>query len=322
MTIVLALLAFVFVLFMSGVFSGSEIGMYSLSRPRLEAECAQGHRAARLVRSLVRNEAWLLATLLVGNNLTYQASTLVGAWLLAPLAIPAGFTELVITLVVTPPMLIFGELFPKDHFRRKPHALLGATAPILHVLRIVLAPVVFPLQLLGGGLSRLFGSDSAELTRVQGREAVIELLRERETTLQPQVEKLARNVLELRGRRVERVMIPWKKVEVLRSDASLEVLRVRCAESTFSRYPITDAKGGVRGYVHQLEVLAASPDTAPASLLRPLLALEPDTPLDRALARLRASGQRAAVVGSPSRPVGWVTLKDLVEEISGELARW
>ena len=88
------------------------------------------------------------------------------------------------------------------------------------------------------------------------------------------------------------------------------------------RITITDAKGGVRGYVHQLEVLGASPDTAPASLLRPLLALEPDTPLDRALARLRASGQRAAVVGSPSRPVGWVTLKDLVEEISGDLAGW
>jgi len=56
--------------------------------------------------------------------------------------------------------------------------------------------------------------------------------------------------------------------------------------------------------------------------LRPMVAIEPDTPLDRALASLRATGQRAALVGSPARPAGLVTLKDLVEEISGELARW
>jgi CBS domain containing-hemolysin-like protein len=27
-------------------------------------------------------------------------------------------------------------------------------------------------------------------------------------------------------------------------------------------------------------------------------------------------------VGAPDRPLGWVTLKDLVEEISGELGGW
>jgi CBS domain containing-hemolysin-like protein len=45
-------------------------------------------------------------------------------------------------------------------------------------------------------------------------------------------------------------------------------------------------------------------------------------PLDRALARLRQTGQRAALVGSAEAPLGLVTLKDLVEEISGELHRW
>jgi CBS domain containing-hemolysin-like protein len=57
-------------------------------------------------------------------------------------------------------------------------------------------------------------------------------------------------------------------------------------------------------------------------LIRPLIVLDPATPLDRALSRLRQSGQRAALVGSPAKPVGWVTLKDLVEEVTGELSRW
>jgi CBS domain containing-hemolysin-like protein len=37
---------------------------------------------------------------------------------------------------------------------------------------------------------------------------------------------------------------------------------------------------------------------------------------------MRASGQRLAVVGSLAEPLGLLTLKDLVEEISGELGDW
>ena len=51
-------------------------------------------------------------------------------------------------------------------------------------------------------------------------------------------------------------------------------------------------------------------------------AVPPDLPVDRTLARLRAAGQRMAIVGTREAPVGVVTLKDLLEEISGDLARW
>ena len=44
--------------------------------------------------------------------------------------------------------------------------------------------------------------------------------------------------------------------------------------------------------------------------------------LPRALARLRAGGQRMAIVGTLTRPLGLATLKDLLEEISGDLAGW
>jgi CBS domain containing-hemolysin-like protein len=50
--------------------------------------------------------------------------------------------------------------------------------------------------------------------------------------------------------------------------------------------------------------------------------LVPGTPVDRALARLRSGGQRLAVVGTSERPEGLVTLKDVLEEISGDLAGW
>jgi CBS domain containing-hemolysin-like protein len=85
---------------------------------------------------------------------------------------------------------------------------------------------------------------------------------------------------------------------------------------------VVDAQGSARGYVHQLEALAAGEDVPLERLMRPLMALDPATPLDRALALLRQAGQRTALVGTAASPAGLVTLKDLVEEISGELERW
>ena len=37
---------------------------------------------------------------------------------------------------------------------------------------------------------------------------------------------------------------------------------------------------------------------------------------------MRAAGQRIALVGTPEVPLGIVTLKDLVQTISGELGGW
>jgi len=322
MSVLAPLVALALVVFLSALCSGAEIGMYSLSRTQLDAEAAAGGRTARMLRSLVTRESWLLATLLVANNVTHQASTLLASLALAPLSIPGQWIELVIATLVTPPMLLFGELLPKDLFRRRPNVLSSRCAPFIYVLRAALAPLAFPLQLFSGAIARLLGFDSGELARVKGREAVIDLLRERESELSPHVEKLARNVLDLRGVRVERVMVPWRSVESVRLAASAEQLREQAGASPYSRLPVVDARGAVKGYVHQLEVLGApAPRTADAHL-RPLLEFAPDTPLDRALTKLKQTGQRAALVGDAARPLGLVTLKDLVEEISGELARW
>jgi len=308
--------------FLSALCSGAEIGMYSLSRTHVDAEAANGRRTARLLRSLISRESWLLATLLVANNVSHQAATFVGESVLAPLGVPSSWMELSITVLLAPPMFLFGELLPKDLFRRRPNVLMAWCAPFLYATRALLAPLAFPLQWITSGAARLLGFDSDELARVRGREAVIDLLRERESELSPHVERLARNVLDLRSLRVDRVMVPWRAVECVKLGATPAELRAQLGESTYSRLPAVDGRGVVRGYVHQLEVLGAESPGDAAAHLRPLLELPPDTPLDRALSRLKLSGQRAALVGDAAKPLGLVTLKDLVEEISGELARW
>lgn len=307
----------------SAVCSGGETGLYSLSRARVETGVgATRQRSAQIIRRLLRDETGLLVTLLVANNAVNQTAAYLSEALVAGYGVPAAWRELAATALLTPPLFLFGELLPKDLFRRRPHALVGLVAPGIAAAKVLLWPLTTPLRWLTLIGSKLLGQDAEELVRVQGREAVMQLVRERQGTRHLAVEAMARNVLELRSRRVDRVMVPWKRVEVLPADTSAAQARRRLGVSNFTRLPLLDARGAVRGYLHQLEVLAAGQEVPLERLMRPLMALDPATPLDRALALLRQAGQRTAVVGSTQAPLGLVTLKDLVEEISGELERW
>jgi CBS domain containing-hemolysin-like protein len=171
------LLLFVLLLFASAVFSGSETGFYSLSRVQITAEARQGRWIALLIERLARNPALFLITLLVGNNLCLELLThLVGAEVSTWAFLPAWSVELAVTLLLTPAVFLFGELFPKDLFRRRPRRLYGFFAPVLALARIVFLPVVWPLALLSTGLEHLFGVRARELERALGHERIQEIL--------------------------------------------------------------------------------------------------------------------------------------------------
>ncbi len=307
----------------SALFSGSEIGFYSLSRVQVDLEAHQGNRTSRIVRWLVRDESALLITLVIGNNLAMELATKVGDSLVGSRFGPRT-GAVVVTLMLTPLLFLFGEALPKEVFRRRPHALIGLGAHFVLIVRLVFWPLERLLWLLSTGLERLLGLSSGVVASVRGAETVRAFFEagRQSGALSERAAVLAYNALTLRSMPIERAMVPW--AEVLRVSAedssAAQVEQVR--ESRFTRLPVTDAAGTVTGYVHQLDVLFARGEQAeqsPLEALRPVLVLEADTTVDRALRALRGGGQRAAVVGTLEAPLGWVTLKDLVEEISGDL---
>jgi len=316
-------------LFLSAIFSGSETGIYSHSRIRLEAEARQGKRSARLLRRLLRDDSGMLITLLIGNNLMLELLTHWFELKLVPPGLPSWSDELVVTLLLTPLVFLFGELFPKDLFRRRSHSLLVLVSPVLWLARIVFWPLAKPLQWLSLGLSRLLGQRESGAVLHMRREEMLDILREgtRSGALTPRAEALAHNVLVLRETPVERIMLPWSKVVRIDLDESEPELRSAVGHSQFTRIPAYSlgdtsvaetrrAKPRVVGYLHQLEVLAS--DDKVEESLRELPCFEPSMPVDRALARLRMTGQRLALVGTHQEPKGLVTLMDFVGMISRE----
>jgi len=310
-------------LFASAIFSGSETGLYRLSQARLEVDARAGRRSAKLLRYLVRRESAVLVTILVGNNLALEVLT----WRAKELGASTGegfSQEFLVALTLTPIVFFLGEALPKDLFRRRPHATMAWTADFLLVARFLLWPAERVLSLITKASGFLFGLRGEERRNVSTRESVERLLQEGALlgALEPRAEELARNALELRRVPVERVMTPWEKVVRVNGETDDEALRELVGDSQYSRLPVVDGVGKVTGYLHQLEVLGDGVGSNPLSHLREVLTLSAGTPVDRALARLRVRGVRMAIVGTAENPLGLVALKDLLEEISGDLGSW
>jgi len=306
----------------SAIFSGAETGVYSVSRVRLEAEAQQGRRSARLLARLLRDDATLLITLLIGNNLVLELLTHLVESSVGEFGLPAYAHEVTAAALLTPLVFLFGELIPKDLFRRRPHSLLALVAPVISVFRWIASPLAWPMALLALGLERLLGLRKEDFARILRREEMVELLAEsrRAGSLAPQAEELAHNVLVLRHTPLALVAIPWDRVEWIDLDRGEAEARAAVTGSNLTRLPVLgsgpDKKRVVLGYLHQLDVLGLPPGAPLQASIRPLLELAPDLPLDRAVARLQAAGQRIAVVGSLRAPKGLVSLMDLLASLA------
>lgn len=308
----------------TAVYSGAETAFYRASKVRVDMDARQGSRTARLVRTLLRNETALVIVLVLGLNLCIEFMTHDVESVLVAAGVPKYGIEIWLTLLLTPIVFFFGELLPKELARRRPHAWLRVVAPVVIATRFLLWPFERLMYLVTFLVSRALSLEERLFLEGQGRDAVLDFLREgrRSGAIPHSAEQMARNVLNLRTIPVERCMVAWRDVTRLDARDPDVDLYAAVSRSDHTRLVVVGTDGVVAGYVHQLDVLGGGPGEPVLSHLRKVTQLAPGTPVDRALARLRASGQRLAIVGDENAPLGLLTLKDLVEEISGDLAGW
>lgn len=308
---------------MEGFYSGCETGLYSLSRARLEVEARHGGRSARVLLALVRRDSWVLITMLIGTTLGLELATWVLDHQLKLWGFGPGGRQTILALGLTPFAFYFGEALPKELYRRRPHRLMGSCAPGILASLAIFSPLVLLLRGMTLLVERLSGVVGQRVGVGPQRANLISVLDEGAGSgeITPHAVELARNALALQSIPVSRAMVPWKEVQFLDAGASEEDLRRVVEATSHTRLPVC-AAGVVSGYLHQLDVLAERPAGPVLAHRRPVPHLDPELSVHRALLRLRIAGGRLAVVGPPEAPLGLVTLKDLLEEISGDLGDW
>ena len=174
-----------------------------------------------------------------------------------------------------------------------------------------------------GVLKLLGGSSSGALSHPRRR--VQALMREGAGgVVTNEQSDLVERVFYAERRLVNDEAVPWSAVQTVGEDAATADLFALAQQSQRSRLPVVNAAGHVVGVLDLFELLLFTPQDCPPlrQLLKPAAYISPYTGLRTAWAAFQSNGWGLAIVGDPERPVGVVTMKDLVEPITGELVRW
>ncbi len=338
--LLLALLAVVALIAVNAVFVATEFALVA-SRPVLLEEAAgEGLRGAALAsraRSDLRRQlsgAQLLITVssvLLGviaepavGRLVEPVLGVVG--LPAGVAGSAGLVAAIASAAVL--QMLLGELVPKNLAIADPERALRVLAPVHRVVIAALAPAIWALDRLASLAVMPFGHEPVdEVEQAIGAPelAVILEVSRREGLIEGFRHDLLSGALDLGSRPVSSVMVPIEAVVVVDRGASVARMEQLVVESGHSRLPVRASSGGqLLGMVHVKDLLrlpaAAQHEPVPLELIRRMLVVGADEPLDSTLRRMRSARSHLAVVSADDgETVGIVAMEDVVEELVGDI---
>lgn len=311
----------------SSLFSGMETGAYRLNRVRLYVYAAQGWSSAKSLERIVAKPASLIGTLLIGNNLCNYAGTAGLGVILASMDLPVWQAVLINTFLVTLVLFIFGETLPKDLFAAHCDRLMYPLAKLLVALKLFftwtgLLPVVVAISVLA---IRIVGK--AEGGALTPRKRVEQMVREGAGVglISSEQTELAQRALSLSKRRVLAECTPWSRVMTTIDSVDRAALRGLVEKTPRSRLPVVDRKGRIMGVVDVIDAMLMDEDdpTPVRSAMLPAVYFSASTTVREALGQMQREHIGLAIVRrADGKPAGVVTMKDLIEPLTGEISNW
>lgn len=325
--LLLELLFILFLILMSGFFSGSETALTTASRPKMHLLEKEGNRKAKLVNKLRHNSEQLISTILLGNNLV----NILGSALATSFMIRAFGQNgvLIATAVMTVLVLIFGEVLPKTYAINNSEKMAMFASPLINFFNRILLPFTALLQWVTKSLIRSFGLNPSSLGQSVGDEELRGAIEMHSGDYDAAHEKIMlRSILDLDEIDVSEIMVHRKNVEML--DVSLPAKKIIDAiiNSNYTRIPIwKNHPDNIIGVLHAkalLRAIRAKPEQLKKIDILSLLSdpwFIPDTTnlLDQLLAFRKRKEHFANVVDEYGDFQGIVTLEDILEEIVGQI---
>jgi magnesium and cobalt exporter, CNNM family len=321
---------------LNGVFAMSEIALVMSRKARLQPLAEAGDPGAAAALRLHEEPTQLLSTIQIGITSISILNGIIGEAALAPLLAQwlrgRGFegsmvdyasTALVVVLI-TYFSIVLGELVPKRLGQLDPEAVARRVARPMQLVATIARPFV---KLLAGSTQlvlRALGLKDAQARPVTQEEIHALLLEGSDAgVIEEDEHDMVRNVFRLDDRQIGSLMVPRRDVVYLDVNLPWEENVKRIEESGHTRYPVV--RGGLRDIVGVISARSLlkralrghAPDWK-TDLQPPVFVPESLTGMEL-LQNFRASGvQLAFVVDEYGEVLGIVTLRDVLEAITGE----
>jgi CBS domain containing-hemolysin-like protein len=339
MSVEVALLVAIAVLFGNAFFVGAEFALVSARRSNIELKALDGSRAAKLTLRAMEQVSLMLAGAQLGVTLCSLIFGAVGEPVIAhalegPLH-GLGISDMYlhpISFIIALTLMVYlhvviGEMVPKNiSLANSTRAALILVPPLLFSVKII-KPIVTVLNAIANACIRLIGvKPQQEIRSSFSRDEVAGFVKEshREGLLSHEEENLLSGTIDFEERTIRHVILPLEKLITTSPRPSQAEIEELTRTHGFSRYPVLGRNGKFKGYVHVKDILQlpgkSLNDPLPPRLIRPLGSVSARASLREALATMQKTESHIAqVTGNRDKIIGIVMLEDLLEELVGTI---
>ncbi len=304
----------IFLVALSGTFSGLTLGLMSLKPHALKRKARLGNKSAQQVLPLRKNGNLLLTTLLLGNVFV---NTVLSIYLGS---LTAG---IIAAVLATALILIFGEIIPQALMHK--HALkIGArTRYLTKFFLVLLYPLAKPISLV---LDKTLGHElPTVMTKKELGMIVEEQTQIQKSDVGTEEGSIVTKGLQLSEKRVADVMTQSEDAYYLHAnDLLTKKLLKKIEHEGYSRIPVYDDEDrGIIGLLYAKDLIATNyrnKEHVYDYLRQPVEVVNEQDKLNKVLRLFKKKRVHLFIVHNEEHnPTGIITLEDVLEEIIGEI---
>ena len=317
------ILLIVCLIFLSAVFSGSEIAFASSSEVKLRKAAEEAKRASsKNAYHIKEHYDDALITILIGNNLVNIASSAVATVIAVSLMGDAG--AWIATLIMTVIIITFGEITPKILASKKPEGFARRVANPLQALCVVTKPLVVVFGAMMDGLGHLWKKSVVdEAVTEDDLETMFETA-EDEGVVDEDTADLLQSALDFDDVQAYEIITPRVDMEAIDIEDPPEEIIDQIMKTHFSRLPIyEDTPDTIIGIAHVnqcLRSLAAGETFDLRALMMEAHFVHKTMPLDDVFETMQREGCHMVIVTDEyGGTMGILTMEDVLEQIVGDI---
>lgn len=327
----MALYAFEFLmilvlLLLSGLISGSEVALFSLTTKQIE-ECKESKKQVdKKLIQLLSKQKLLLATILLLNNLVNISIVIISTYMMWQIfgREEEGIIVVILTAIVTAAIVFFGEVVPKVIARQRALILARGVARPMALAITIFQPAAWVLAFMGERLEKSVkkGQNKTPVS-VEQLNRALELTTNNEAA--KEARQILRGVINFGQINAKQIMTSRTAMTALEYSISYDSLLETIKESGYSRIPIyKERMDDIVGVLYAKDLLAHLREGSNfewQKLIRQNVLYVPETKkIDGLFLDFQNKHiHMAIVVDEYGGTSGLVTLEDVIEEIVGEI---
>lgn len=320
----IALILAILLLYASGFVSASEIAFFSLSPSDLSKIEENEHPSDSRIKALLDDSERLLATILISNNFVNVTIIMLCNFFFASV-VDFGNAKLLefllITVVLTFLLLLFGEIMPKIYSAQNTLKFCRKAAPVISVLLSVFKPVSNLLVHSIFLINKLTRKRKVPNLSVDDLSQALELTDKNEIS---EESNMLKGIIRFGEETAEEVMTSRLDIVDLEINTPFPDVIKCIVDNAYSRIPVyEESRDNIKGILYikdLLPYLDKGADFKWQNLIRPAYFVPETKMIDDLLRDFQANKIHIAIVvdefGGTS---GIVTMEDIIEEIVGEI---